>query len=79
MRGKNFKKVHVHIPGVMEVHVINLTTNRLPENEQFFNLSFISQILRNRVKSKYNLNPKIHSHPSVYTSIDNEARKKITR
>jgi hypothetical protein len=38
-----------------------------------------NQILPNRIKIKYNLNPKIHTRSCVYTSIDNEARKKITR
>jgi hypothetical protein len=52
MRGKNSKKVLVYIPGVMEVHVINLSTNGLSENKHFFTLSLISQILQNRVKIK---------------------------
>jgi hypothetical protein len=34
---------------------------------------------KNRVKIKYNLNPKIHTCSCVYISVDNEARKKITR
>jgi hypothetical protein len=42
----------------------------------FFYLSFFPQIPQNRVKIKYNLNPKIHTRSCVYTSIDNEARKK---
>jgi hypothetical protein len=28
-------------------------------------------------KMKYNLNPKIHTRSCIYTSIDNEARKKL--
>jgi hypothetical protein len=35
------------------------------------------QILQNRVKIKGNLNPKINTRSCVYTSIDNEAQKKL--
>jgi hypothetical protein len=58
--------IHYIIPGVMEVHVINLTIN------VFFYFSLFPQILPSRVKIKYNLNPKINTRSCVYTSIDNE-------
>jgi hypothetical protein len=47
--------------------------------KHFFYFSLFLQIRPSRVKIKYNLNPKIHTRSCVYTSIDNEARKKITR
>jgi hypothetical protein len=63
------------IPGDMEVHVINLTINRAVKINIFY-LSLIPQILPNRVIIKYNFNPKIRTRSFVYTSIDNEVRKK---
>jgi hypothetical protein len=59
----------------MEVHVINSTTNRTCQNKRFSCSLFFPQILQNRVKIKYNFNPKIHTRSCVYTFIDNEARK----
>jgi hypothetical protein len=61
------------IPGVMEVNVMNLTTNRI------FYLSFLPQILQNRVKIKYNLNPKIHTRSCVYTQKKNYSIKILER
>jgi hypothetical protein len=42
----------------------------------FFLFIIFPQILPNKVKIKYNLDPKIHTRSCVYTSINNEARKK---
>jgi hypothetical protein len=54
---------HVHVPiGLVKISI--------------FYLSFFPQLLPNRVKIKYHLNPKIHNSSCVYTSIDNEAWKK---
>jgi hypothetical protein len=57
--------------------VVYLTSSCV--NNVFFNLSFFPYILQNKVKIKYNLNPKIHTSSwiySIYTSNDNEVRKK---
>jgi hypothetical protein len=62
------------IPVILEVHVINLTTNKTRWNGLFF-----PQILQNKVKIKYNLNRKIHTCSCVYTFVDNEGQKKIIR
>jgi hypothetical protein len=62
------------IPVVLEVHVINLTTNKTRLKWTF--LSFFPQILQNKVKIKYILNRKIHSRLCVYTFAENEGRKK---
>jgi hypothetical protein len=57
---------------------MGLTTNSIRYNKLFFlNYHFFGKSFQTELKlNMYNLNPKIYTRSCIYTSFDNEARKK---